>query len=137
MSAFEYNVYPKILYQYWHKEIEWESVFLELMLISMPLCIYIYRSTVDSESAYISVKMSASLLMLPCFENCLTLFYQEKMAHNQHVLYQLLKALWCACLTLQPIKLVGEKLTPDRTTMGGSSYREGVKVWSKRGQYVS
>lgn len=45
------------------------------------------------------------------------------MAHYQHVLYQLLKALWYPCLTLQPIKLV-ENLTPDRTTMAGSFYRE-------------
>lgn len=57
----------------------------------MPLCIYI--PAIDSDSAYTSVKMSASLFMLPCFENCLTLFYQEKMAQNQYVLCQLLKAL--------------------------------------------
>lgn len=80
--------------------------------VSVYVCLYIYIYTpaVDSDSAYISVKKSTLLFMLPCFENCLVFFYQEKMAHKQHVLYQLLKALWYACLTLQPIKPVGENL---------------------------
>lgn len=70
MSTFEHNVYTIPILTQWN----WmKSVFLELMLISMSLSIYIPAA--DSDSAYISGKMSALLFTLPCFEICLTLFY--------------------------------------------------------------